>query len=279
MLQHAAVGKEHGTLEKEQGTGRREKKERSRRSNVEGRKPDLLTGRPLLFLNDGQDLETLGILATLESLVAGGEVDAPVVVAIPSNRDRLMEYGITGCADSAGRGAQAGAYARFVREEVLPVVRVRFGATSEAAETAILGASMGGLSAFDLAWRHPDVFGICGAFSGSFWWREDSSDVRAKQASRIAHRVVHETGRRSLALAAVRFWFQAGTEDETEDRDGNGVIDAIQDTTELIDELVKQGWKTGREMIYREVAGGRHDQATWAGVFAEFARFAFARQP
>jgi S-formylglutathione hydrolase FrmB len=78
------------------------------------------------------------------------------------------------------------------------------------------------------------------------------------------------------ARGALRFWFQAGTEDETEDRDDDGVIDAIQDTTELIDELTARGWKSGGQMIYREVAGGRHEPSTWAAVFAEFARFAFA---
>ena len=75
----------------------------------------------------------------------------------------------------------------------------------------------------------------------------------------------------------MRFWFQAGTEDETDDRDGDGVIDAIQDTTELIDELVARGWERGPALMYREVAGGRHEQSTWKDVFAEFARFAFAR--
>ncbi|OAI41899.1 hypothetical protein AYO41_05095 [Verrucomicrobia bacterium SCGC AG-212-E04] len=251
---------------------------RARRSLRWGRREQ----RPLLVLNDGQDLEALGILATLEALIAADEIVAPVVVAIPTNRNRMMEYGISGRPDSAGRGARAGAYAQFVLTELLPVIRARFGFAIRPATTAVLGAPLGGLSAFDLAWRHPEVFGICGVFSGSFWWRADSTDARTKQSSRIVHRLVRESSDPDAIMRArreVRFWFQAGTEDETDDRDSNGVIDAIQDTTELIDELVARGWAPGRSLIYREVAGGRHEPPTWRDVFGEFARFAFSRAP
>ena len=40
-----------------------------------------------------------------------------------------MEYGLSHSADYAGRGARAGAYRRFVFEEVLPAVRERCGDT------------------------------------------------------------------------------------------------------------------------------------------------------
>ena len=239
-------------------------------------KRDSRQSQPLLLLNDGQDLEALGILETLTTLVAAGKIGAPMVVAIPANGDRMMEYGISGEPDSRGRGARAALYARFVLDEVMPVVTERALGEIRAADTAILGASLGGLSAFDLAWRNPHVFGICGVFSGSFWWRTDSSSMSARQASRIAHRLIRRTRPAHTARAALRFWFQTGTEDETDDRDGNGVIDAIQDTTELIGELRAKGWQPGDDAIYREVIGGRHEPSTWAGVFAEFARFAFA---
>ena len=250
----ARWGKEKGGGNKEQG-----------RENVS-----------LLVVNDGQDLEALGILETLSVMVESGEIAAPLVVAIPANRERMMEYGIVGEPDYRGRGARAGDYMRFVLEEVLPAVQRRYQVQFQADQSAILGASLGGLSAFDLAWRHPRVFGVCGVFSGSFWWRSDSSSLAARQTSRIAHRLVRETRKIDPARAALRFWLQAGSDDESEDRDGNGVIDAIQDSTELIDELAAKGWSRGRNVVYREVPGGRHEPGTWSGVFGEFARFAFA---
>lgn len=234
--------------------------------------PESAGPHPLLVLNDGQDLAALRAIETLASLALQGRIAAPVVVAIPTNADRKMEYGLSHSADYAGRGARADAYRRFVLEDVLPAVRTRCGALRGRHATAVLGASLGGLSAFDLAWNHPEIFGLCGVFSGSFWWRSDDSGPAAEQASRLAHRLVRETPE---PLPAVRFWFQAGTEDETDDRDGNGVIDAIQDTTELIDELARRGWERERDAVYREVAGGRHDTPTWASVLGEFAQFAF----
>jgi predicted alpha/beta superfamily hydrolase len=74
-------------------------------------------------------------------------------------------------------------------------------------------------------------------------------------------------------------WFQAGTRDETADRDGNGVIDAIQDTTELIDELVKKGFRRGEDVVYHELPGGEHHESTWARALPEFLRWACPPRP
>jgi enterochelin esterase-like enzyme len=162
----------------------------------------------------------------------------------------------------------------MVVEEILPWAAAHYGLELRRERTGVCGASMGGLSAFDLAWRHPDIFGFAGVFSGSLWWRGDDSAVAAQQSSRLAHRQVRE----AKAAPPVRFWFQAGTRDETDDRDGNGVIDAIQDTTELMDELRARGWRDGKNMTYAQVEGGEHNEATWARVLPDFLRWAFGRQ-
>jgi len=52
-----------------------------------------------------------------------------------------------------------------------------------------------------------------------------------------------------------RLWFSVGTKEETDHRDGNGVIDAVQDTTELIDELELKGWKKGDNLCHVLVEG------------------------
>lgn len=231
---------------------------------------------PLLLLHDGQDLAALRVLPTLAALFAGNAVRPFIVAAIPTNGERMREYGVARAADSAGRGDKAQAYSDFVRLEVLPALRARYRIATGPADTAILGASLGGLSAFDLAWNYPDIFGIGGAFSGSFWWRTDSSSLAAKTATRIAHRMVREDAR---AQDGQRFWFQAGTDDETADRDGNGVIDAIQDTTELMEEMARKGWRREVDMTYVEIPGGRHHPETWAKVFGDFVRFAFRAVP
>ncbi len=85
--------------------------------------------------------------------------------------------------------------------------------------------------------------------------------------------------RETVGKPALRLWFQAGTRDETADRDGNGVIDAIQDTTELIDELVKKGFRRGEDVVYHELPGGEHHESTWARALPEFLRWACPPRP
>lgn len=222
---------------------------------------------PVLVALDGQTMGAWQLpdaLATLDGR-------APLVVAIAATADRIEEYGLAGAPDYKQRGRKAAAFQRMVVEEVLPALRGQYGVVMVRGRTGVFGASMGGLCAFDLAWRHPEVFGLVGVFSGSLWWRGDNTDAAAQQSSRLVHRRV----RQAKTPPAVRFWFQAGTADEAEDRDGNGVIDAIQDTTELMDELRARGWSDGPDLAYVQVEGGQHNEATWARalpLFLEWAR-------
>lgn len=228
---------------------------------------------PLLIALDGQNMAAWRLAETIARLAAASEIKAPLVVAISATADRIEEYGLGRRLDYAGRGKKAAAFQRRVLEFILPEVRQRYGLKAGPARTAIMGASLGGLSAFDLAWAHPDVFGTVGVFSGSLWWRGEDGDWRAAQRSRLAHQVVRDTATKP----ALRLWFEAGTADETDDRDGNGVIDAIQDTTELIDELAAKGFRRDVDVSYHEIAGGKHHESTWAEALPVFLKWAFPR--
>jgi iron(III)-enterobactin esterase len=228
----------------------------------------------LLILNDGQESDALGLPATLAALHHARQIAPLAVVAIHATQDRMLEYGTTGVANAFGQGRLADAYTRFLTTELLPDIQQRLPLLGGPAATAVAGFSLGGLMAFDLAWVHPELFGRVGVFSGSFWWRTDNGSTRARVLSRIAHRKV----RSAPTLPAIRAWLQAGTADEESDRDGDGVIDAIQDTRELIDAMAERGYHRGRDLVYREIAGGRHDCATWAQVLPEFLVWAFPRR-
>lgn len=227
---------------------------------------------PVLVALDGQNMTAWRLEEALAGLAAKGRV-IPLVVTIAAGADRLDEYGMAGTPDYAGRGKKSAEFQRFILESVLPAVRARYGVATDPTRTGIMGASLGGLAAFDLAWRHPEAFGFAGIFSGSFWWRSDNASPVAQQASRLAQRLVRE----SPAPPRLRLWFEAGTKDETDDRDGNGVIDAIQDTTELIDGIAQRGFTRGPALVYREIKGGRHHESTWAEALPEFLEWAVAR--
>jgi len=226
---------------------------------------------PLLLALDGQTMPQWRLAETLDELVGDGAIEPVVVAAVPASAERMDEYGMAGQLDFAGRGRQAKALQELLAGAVLPWLRERHHVAPAAARTGIFGASLGGLCAFDAAWRRPQVFGLAGIFSGSLWWRTDDSSVAAQQASRLAHRTVRHTATRP----ALRLWFQASTRDEAADRDGNGVIDAIQDTTELVDELVAKGFRRGDEVVYHELEGGEHHESTWARALPEFLRWAW----
>lgn len=230
---------------------------------------DTLRSYPVLYANDGQDMKAVDLAGMLDTLQRSERM-APVIVVAIHATERVQDYGTAGIPNAQGLGARADRYNQFLLTEVMTLIEARYRIASGPASTAIMGWSLGGLSAFDLAWHHPERFGAVGVFSGAFWWRTDDRDVPAKQASRIMHRRVHETP----GHPALRIWFETGLQDEASDRDGDGVIDAVQDTGELVAELEKKGFRPGRDVVHITVAGG-HDLPTWKRLLPEWLVWAF----
>ena len=107
----------------------------------------------LLILNDGQDLEKLRVHETLDSLYKSGKI-APLVIIGVEAGDRMQEYGVAEKPDYLGRGKRAAFYDAFINNELYPYAKKESG-VRKFQSVAIAGCSMGGLSAFDIAWNHP----------------------------------------------------------------------------------------------------------------------------
>ena len=223
----------------------------------------------LLILNDGQDHETLHLGATLRKAYRKRRIGMTVVAAVHAG-DRMREYGTIGRPDYQNRGDRANAYALFLTTQLLPYLREGYHAGHTPETTAIAGFSLGGLSAFDFAWHHPHLVHHVGVFSGSLWWRSKAFSAEAPDADRIVHTHVAESDHR----LGMHFWFQCGTEDETADRNANGIIDSIDDTLDLMHLLEKKGYRRGRNVEYVEVEGGQHNQETWGKVLPQFLEWA-----
>jgi enterochelin esterase-like enzyme len=226
---------------------------------------------PVLWLNDGQDLQRLGMQQTLDSLYARRAIRPFVLVAIHAN-DRIQEYGTAAQADYLGRGSKAARYTDFVLTELLPYVRSHYAVSQHRADNIFAGFSLGALSAFDMVFHHPSAFGRAGCFSGSFWWRSKGLDDGYTDEN---DRIIHKLVRSRCGELDQKFWFQTGTLDETDDRNHNGVIDAIDDTLDLMTALEAQGYDRTTDMRYVQVEGGHHDQATWGRVMPDFLTWAF----
>jgi enterochelin esterase family protein len=155
---------------------------------------------------------------------------------------------------------------------LLPQIKAQTG-INDFETTAYAGFSLGGLSAFDIAWNNADVFDKVGVFSGSFWWRSKDLTKGYTDADRIMHSVIKSTTEKP----DLEFWLQTGTKDETTDRNKNGIIDAIDDTIDLIKALEDKGYTRPADIQYVEVVGGSHDTATWAKATPKFLSWAFGR--
>ena len=228
----------------------------------------------LLLINDGQDLVSMQFENILEELYQRQEITPLLCVGIHCSADRKNEYGTEKTPDYKGRGAKAASYSQFVLEEVLPFIRKTYNIFS-CKEKSFAGFSLGALSAMDIVWNYPHEFTKMGAFSGSFWWRQKAQDEKDfdETVDRIMHRQVREGG----YYHWLKFFFEVGTQDETADRNNNGIIDAIDDTISLIEELKQKGY-SNKDIRYLELQDGKHNVPTWARAFPDFLKWGWGKK-
>jgi len=232
--------------------------------------PRDLPGMPdagLLLVNDGQNMNELGLKNILENLYAENTLTPIVVAAIHAGNARKIEYGTAIQADYLGRGAKAGLYTQFIRHELLLLIQQKF-SHIRFKEKAFAGFSLGGLMALDIVWNYPSEFITAGVFSGSLWWR--SVDHEHEDYDDELHRIMHQQIKKGKHCPGLKFFFSTGSLDETHDRNNNGIIDSIDDTISLIEDLESLGYKDGKDIRYINYEDGKHDIATWARAMPGF---------
>lgn len=223
----------------------------------------------LLLINDGQDMKKLGLEDMLNGLYETKSITPLLCVAIHTCEDRKMEYGVAGKPDYLGRGAKADLYTSYILQELLPYIQTTY-VLPTVHERGYAGFSLGAVSALDIAWTHPGLFTKVGIFSGSLWWR--SIDQTDPGYDDHQHRIVHQLIKNQPKVPGMKFFFQCGNLDETMDRNNNGIIDSIDDTLDLMDALYQKGY-TEKDIVYMELADGRHDVPTWARAMPEFLKW------
>ncbi|MCX7512288.1 alpha/beta hydrolase [Frateuria hangzhouensis] len=252
---------------------------------------------PVLYANDGQDMLAVGLQATLAHLSGEQVIEPIIVVAIDMLHDRASGYGLSdrkrgqsvvGGSRIGAIGLRAADYSAWVATTLVPYIDAHYRTRADARECAVMGWSLGALNAFNLGWQYPDVFGKVGALSPSFWLAGDRSTADSVQRSRLAQSLVDRGPKRE----GLKFWFAGGTDEETNDRDHDGVIDVIDDLQDLVG-----GYRGGdvqrrglRQLGYTTLGsnpdvtvfllpGGHHQQASWAQMLPVFLRWAFPPRP
>jgi enterochelin esterase-like enzyme len=115
----------------------------------------------LLVLSDGGlYVNSAQVATTLDNLIAAGVIP-PLVAVMIDNPDRFHEL------------ACSSEYDDFLTQEVVPWARANYHATDRPEQTIIGGASLGGLAAACVGFKHPEVFGNVLSQSGSFPWKPD----------------------------------------------------------------------------------------------------------
>ena len=208
---------------------------------------------PVLYLQDGQnifDATEMGMEwqfdETADSLIRAGRIEPLLVVAVANTDARRDEYTpisvetkkADGTVTRAGGNAKV--YGRFLMDELKPFIDRTYRTRTDAASTAIGGASLGGLVSVWLTLEYPGVFGSALGVSPTVWWGD--SEILKKIANLP----------RKLP---VKIWVDIGSLEGEE---------AVANARRLRDALVAGGWKLGTDLMYVEQEGGQHDEISWA---------------
>ncbi|HEY9723394.1 MAG TPA: alpha/beta hydrolase-fold protein [Oscillatoriaceae cyanobacterium] len=221
---------------------------------------------PVLYMHDGNNLFDAGaafggnewhIDETAEWLIHAGELPPLVIVGVANTAERLDEY--TWVRDPDMGGGKGAAYARFLIDEVRPLVEGHYRVLPGRDNTAVMGSSLGGLVSLYLGAEHGDVFGRVGAMSPSIWWAE----------------------RRALAdLAGVRtdlrLWLDMGSR---EGDDADEWARNLADAGELRRLFQSRGYRDGENLLYWEAEHADHSEVAWAGRAALALQFLFEEPP
>ncbi|HEX9615559.1 MAG TPA: alpha/beta hydrolase-fold protein, partial [Bacteroidota bacterium] len=197
----------------------------------------------VLYMHDGQNVFDPSTSFTgydwhvdeaADSLIRSGSIEEIIVVAVNNSPDRAAEY-----SDSElGR-----AYASFVIKELKPMIDRTYRTKPDAANTSVMGSSMGGLISFLFVWWHPEVFSKAGCLSSAFSFDGD----------RILDEVEDYTGPKK----DIRVYMDCGTvELEAHLKPGSDRMAEL---------LGAKGYREGVEWTYVVDEGAVHNERAWAG--------------
>jgi enterochelin esterase-like enzyme len=119
---------------------------------------------PLLVVHDGRDfLRYASAKVVLDNLIHRLDI-AEMVVAFIHSEDRLNEY------------ANSTAHARYVTDELVPLLERDFPLVGQRSGRCLLGSSFGAVAALSAANRSPDTYGSLALMSGSFVFTDIGTD-------------------------------------------------------------------------------------------------------
>lgn len=201
---------------------------------------------PVIYMHDGQNLfdrETsyVGEWKVDESLDSIGQPEAIIIGIEHGGNKRIDE--LTPFPHDKYGGGNADAYLDFIVNELKPYVDSNYRTLPKYEHTGIFGSSLGGLVSFYATLKFPDIFGIAGIYSPSFWFSEK----------------IYEFGKEADLNPDTKYYFLVGTEESEE---------MLPDLKKMISILTAKGLKAENFKI-NFVEGGKHNESLWSQNFAD----------
>jgi predicted alpha/beta superfamily hydrolase len=196
---------------------------------------------PVLYVQDGQNaFSTAGpqvafgwgnwaLDTTADRLIAEKKMRPIIMVAVDCGASRYREYRGPIAAGADNRAYER--YAEFLIHELKPNIDRDYRTLPDAAQTGILGSSMGGICSIALAWEHPQVFGAAASLSGAFQVEKEYFLERVLK-SPVAKK------------KKVRIYLDSGTSDYT------GGDDGLKQTENVRTALEQLGWKAAKDLLH-----------------------------
>ncbi|HNY13095.1 MAG TPA: alpha/beta hydrolase-fold protein [Candidatus Wallbacteria bacterium] len=134
---------------------------------------------PVLYMHDGNNLFDpyishldcdWGLDETIYKLTSSNQMNDIIVVGIYNTPDRASEYTPFKSEEYGGGGGES--YSKFLINELKPYIDDRFRTLKTSRDTAIGGASFGGIISLYIGLSHPEVFSSMIAISPSLWWAD-----------------------------------------------------------------------------------------------------------
>ena len=141
---------------------------------------DSLRRYPVLYLHDGQNVFSSGgtnttfgwgsweLDRTADDLCHQKNMQEIIMVGVDNSSARPEEYSGRRRQGETSTKTAFEKYEGFLTQELKPRVDREYRTLPEAAHTAVMGSSLGGLCSLVLAWDNSEVFGSAASLSGAF---------------------------------------------------------------------------------------------------------------
>jgi len=206
---------------------------------------------PVLYMHDGQNLfdprtaycGEWGVDKALDSLFREHKTKGAIVIGIDNGTTgRWNEYSPWCRMDGTGR-CEGNKYARFIIEDLKPLVDGKFRTLPGRESAGTAGSSLGATISLYMALEYPEVFSKAGLLSPSFWFAREEALSFVEKA-----RVNHD----------LSIYMDVGT-DEGDHKD-----DYLNDA-KAVSGLLSKKKRIEHKFIVDE--GGIHNEKAWAARF------------